>query len=345
MPYAKVLVVDDVQTNLRLAKGLLQTYGMTVDCVTSGQQAVDLLHSGATRYNAVFMDHMMPGMDGVETLRRIRAIDSDHARSVPVIVLTANVIAGNERIFLDHGFQAFLSKPIDPSKLAEVLNKWVKDARREVRPDSPLRRWNDVPPLRPSIMPVHAVEGLNITEGVRRCGSEAMFLDVLRSYAVNTPQLLEQMRRLAETDLAEYGVIAHGIKGASRGVGANALGDMAQDLEHAVKNNDWRKAREGFPPFLEAAEKLLCGIGELLHELMPAAPEENKPLRPAPDPEELAALHKASLSCSHSVMEEHLHKLEQYRYQSGGELVIWLRERVDAFDYALINERLAEYSS
>jgi predicted component of type VI protein secretion system len=120
---------------------------------------------------------------------------------------------------------------------------------------------------------------------------------------------------------------------------------MARELEYAATGNDWRKVREGLPPFLEAADKLLRGISVLLHERMPeAVAEENKPLRPAPDAKALAALYKASLSCSRSAMEEHLQNLEQYRYQSGGELVAWLRARVDAIDYDLINERLAESS-
>ncbi|MCL1980765.1 MAG: ATP-binding protein, partial [Proteobacteria bacterium] len=98
LPYARVLVADDVQTNLDVARAMLKRYGITVDCVTSGQEAVDLILLGEPHYNMVFMDHMMPGMDGVEALCRIRAIDSDYARSLPVIVLTANVVAGNEKM-------------------------------------------------------------------------------------------------------------------------------------------------------------------------------------------------------------------------------------------------------
>jgi len=351
-PYAKVLVVDDVQTNLRLTKSMLQQYDITVDCVTSGQQAVDLLHSGETRYNAIFMDHMMPGMDGIQALHLIRAIDNDYARSVPVIVLTANVISGNEKMFLEQGFQAFLGKPIDPLQLDSVLKKWVKDARQETCLNSPQQRSNVPHSLpagsgqveEPAI--AYIVEGLDIKEALWRCGSKEAFFDVLRSFVANTPQLLEQMQRVFETDLAEYAIIAHGLKGASYGVGANVLGDIGKDLEYAAQNNDRHKIRKEFPLFLETAEKLLLGIEGLLHELTPeAVAKENKPLKPAPDAGELAALHQASLSCAHSAMEEHLKKLEQYQYQAGEELVIWLRGCVDAFDYALINERLAEYSS
>jgi len=358
MPFAKVLVVDDVPTNLGVAKGMLQRYGMTVDCAADGQEAVDLIRSGKTRYNAVFMDHMMPGMDGIEALRRIRAIDTNYARSVPIIVLTANVIAGNEKMFLDNGFQAFLGKPIDPLKLDAIINKWVKDARQEVRPNSPRRRREDhLLPPRPSPDPeeamtsaaatAHKLEGLDAQEAISRFGSVTTFFEVLRSYAATAPQLAEQMRDLAsQKSWAELAIIAHGMKGASYGVGANALGDMAKKLEYAASSKNWRAVRKQIFPFLEATEKLLREIGALLHEAMPeSASKESKPLRPAPDAKELAALHKASLSCSHSAMEQHLKKLEQYRYQSDAGLITWLRARVDALDYDLINKRLAEFSS
>ena len=193
-------------------------------------------------------------------------------------------------------------------------------------------------------MIVRSVEGLDMQEAVSRLGSEEIFFAVLRSYAVNTPPLLERMRHMAEADLAELTIAAHGIKGSSYGVGAKNLGDMAKTLEHTAMRKDWPKVRKELPLLLAATEKLLRGIDALLHEAMPAtAVEEDKTLKPAPDPGELAALYRASLSCSHSAMDKYLQKLEQYRYQSDGELVAWLRERVDAFDYVLINERLAEY--
>jgi HPt (histidine-containing phosphotransfer) domain-containing protein len=192
-------------------------------------------------------------------------------------------------------------------------------------------------------MIIRHVDGLDMQEAVLRFGSEETFFEVLRSYAVNTPPLLEQMRNPTEAKLADYAVIAHGIKGSSYTVGAGPLGDMAKDLEHAATGKDWPKVRDSIPPLLETAEDLLRRIDALLLEAMPAGTaEEDKPLKPAPDPGELAALYRASLSCSHSAMENYLQKLEQYRYQSGGDLVAWLRGRVDAFDYALINERLAE---
>jgi signal transduction histidine kinase/CheY-like chemotaxis protein len=132
LPYARVLVVDDVKTNLDVAKGMLKPYGMQIDCVTSGQRAFELIRDEKVRYNAVFMDHMMPGMDGIETTRKIREeIGTDYARYIPVIALTANAIVGNDKLFLENGFQAFLSKPIDMKRMDIVLKQFVRDKEQE----------------------------------------------------------------------------------------------------------------------------------------------------------------------------------------------------------------------
>jgi signal transduction histidine kinase len=125
LSYAKVLVVDDYQLNLDVAKWMLEKYKMRVDCVTSGEDAVFLIDRGKPSYDAVFMDQLMPGMNGIEAVEKIRAISTDYARTVPIIALTANAVAGNEQMFLSSGFQAFLSKPINTAKLNEIVCRWV----------------------------------------------------------------------------------------------------------------------------------------------------------------------------------------------------------------------------
>jgi signal transduction histidine kinase/CheY-like chemotaxis protein len=132
MPYARVLVVDDVVTNLDVAKGMMLPYGMTIDCVDSGKDAIRLIREGAAVYDAVFMDHMMPEMDGLEAVRIIRhEIGTGYAKTVPIIALTANAIIGNDKMFLENGFQDFLTKPIDMVKLDACLNRWVRDREKE----------------------------------------------------------------------------------------------------------------------------------------------------------------------------------------------------------------------
>jgi signal transduction histidine kinase/CheY-like chemotaxis protein len=127
MPYGKVLVVDDFQTNLDVMRGLLMPYGLRLDTVLSGKEAVELVRAEDPRYDLIFMDHMMPEMDGIEATRIIRKIDSEYARNVPIIVLTANAVAGSREMFLENGFNDFISKPIDTKMLDMALNRWIRD--------------------------------------------------------------------------------------------------------------------------------------------------------------------------------------------------------------------------
>lgn len=134
LSYAHVLIVDDIPTNLDVVKGILSQYGLKVDCAESGPQAIEMVRSGSPQYSAVFMDYMMPGMDGLEAMRIIREeLGTEYAQTVPVIALTANAIVGNEELFLARGFQAFLSKPIDLFKLDAILRQWVRDKDLERR--------------------------------------------------------------------------------------------------------------------------------------------------------------------------------------------------------------------
>jgi signal transduction histidine kinase/CheY-like chemotaxis protein len=127
LSYARVLVVDDFHTNLDVTTGMLRKYKMQVDCVDNGQDAVDCIAIGLPIYSAIFMDHMMPGMDGIETLKKIRALGTKYAENMPIIALTANAVAGNEQMFLDNGFSAFSPKPFNVMSLDSVIQKWVRD--------------------------------------------------------------------------------------------------------------------------------------------------------------------------------------------------------------------------
>jgi CheY-like chemotaxis protein len=120
----RVLVVDDVDINLEVARGLLEPYGLLVDTALSGKEAIEKIRTGEPRYDMVLMDHMMPEMDGIEAVRIIRSeIDSDYARNIPIVALTANALAGNAEMFLEKGFNGFISKPIDIKALDGLLKK------------------------------------------------------------------------------------------------------------------------------------------------------------------------------------------------------------------------------
>ena len=123
-PDAKVLVVDDNKVNLRVAAGLLKKFGITPDLVDNGQDSVDIMR-GQAHYDLVFMDHMMPGMDGIEATGLIREIGTPYTDSLPVIALSANAVQGMEKEFLEGGMNDFLPKPIDLAMLGAILRKWL----------------------------------------------------------------------------------------------------------------------------------------------------------------------------------------------------------------------------
>ena len=124
-PEANILVVDDGLTNLKVVKGLLSPYGVQVSMCKNGEMALEAVK--ANRYDMIFMDHLMPGMDGVETTERIRAFDAEdgYFAEIPIVALTANAVIGMREFFLANGFSDFMSKPVDVVKLNSVLEKWI----------------------------------------------------------------------------------------------------------------------------------------------------------------------------------------------------------------------------
>ena len=257
LPYARVLVVDDNQTNLEVAKGLMKPYKMQIDCVDDGQKAVDAIRDAKLKYNAVFMDHMMPGMDGIEAARHIREIDTDYAKNLPIIALTANAIVGNEEMFLNSGFQAFLSKPIDLVQLDRIVRQWVRDPEKEPAPVYKEPPVDARPGGAEGTLDCN-IDGLNAVKGLERFGGdEKVYLEVLRSYVLNTPPLIKSIRNADENSLANYSIVIHGIKGASRSIGADEVGDMAAALEASAKAGDLNFVKSCNRAFIETLEQLL----------------------------------------------------------------------------------------
>jgi len=126
MPYGRVLVVDDLKTNLFVAKGLLEKYELVIDTAMSGSEALAMVENG-TEYDIIFMDHMMPEMDGIETTSFLRKT----GYTGTIVALTANAIVGNEEMFLENGFDGFITKPIDIAKLDDTVNKYVRDRHKD----------------------------------------------------------------------------------------------------------------------------------------------------------------------------------------------------------------------
>jgi signal transduction histidine kinase/CheY-like chemotaxis protein len=267
IPYARVLVVDDVATNLDVAKGMMLPYHLNIDCVSSGKEAIALIREEKIRYNAIFMDHMMPEMDGIEAVRIIRQeIGTDYAKNIPIIALTANAIIGNDKMFLENGFQDYLSKPINTSNLDACLNRWVRDREKEAQlaaeapavPEKPAEAA-----AAPAIW--EFIEGIDFAEGVQRMGGrEASFTRVLKSYAATLPAMLDRIRNFSAEFLKDYIITVHGIKGSSYGICAMDIGKQAEALEMAAKQEDIETILANNGVFVQEAEKLVKRINAFL---------------------------------------------------------------------------------
>ena len=356
LPYARVLLVDDVASNLDVAKGLMKPYNMQIVCVTSGQQAIDAIQNETVCYNAVFMDHMMPGMDGIETTRRIREIGTDYAKTIPIIALTANALMGNEEMFLDKGFQAFISKPIDLVRLDTVIRQWVRNRDLEQQsldpqvavngvkvPDTRSGRERRADAIRRSGFDRRKLGRLyyvlNVKKGLERFdGDKETYLGVLRSFAVHSKPLLENLKKIERDSLADYAISVHGIKGSSRGIFAEEIGRQAEVLEKAAKAKDFDFVNENNQGFIQTVETLIKDIETLLDTMQEDDP---KPKMNEPDKETLT---KLLASCKKYDMDgacEAMSEIERYEYESDEEIVPWLREHIDESNFSAIIEKLS----
>ena len=267
LTYARVLIVDDLATNLAVARSLMKPYNMRIDCVSSGWEAVDAVRAERVRYDAVFIDYMMPGMDGIETARLIRGIGTDYAKTVPLIALTADDTEGIEKMFLTGGFQAFIPKPIQMTRLDAVIREWVRDKEQERLNEGRQKKSSEQRSGIDRRTPGKGISGLDAEDGIELFnGDENSYIEVLRSYAENMPPLLESLKEVKENNLADYAIAVHGIKGASRGICANTLGRVAETLEKAAKAGDYDFVAFHNKAFLETAWKLVSEIDEMFSQ-------------------------------------------------------------------------------
>ena len=241
-PKAKVLIVDDNKVNRQVAQELLKLFGIEAALAESGQEAIDKVTKNLVSYDLIFMDHMMPYMDGVEATRKIRLLNSNYARQVPIIALTANAIKGVEQQFLDSGMNDYLPKPIRIEMLGEILKRWIPKEKM-FAPGTTMEEIEAREAAKPWIslseeQKLARLDGIDTQTGIKNCaGNVNAYFELLRTYSGSNLATLLQQFYEAE-DLENYAITAHSIKGASLSVGATDVADMAYSLERAGKRGD-----------------------------------------------------------------------------------------------------------
>ncbi|MDR2577627.1 MAG: response regulator [Chitinispirillales bacterium] len=253
-PEAKVLVVDDIQTNLEVTRGLLSPYDMQVDICLSGKEAVQMVK--ANQYDLIFMDHMMPDMDGIETTKRIRGLSAYY--KTPIIALTANAVSGAKEMFLENDFNGFLSKPVDIPKLNSLLEKWIPKKKQKPAVKKPvLNRESDTGIV---------IEGVDVKSGISRMGgSSASYLRTLGIFSNDGREKVEEIKKsLLSNNLPLFTITVHALKGASANIGAAAFSETARDMEMAGKREDRIFIKENIGRLLTEFGTLLRNIDKAI---------------------------------------------------------------------------------
>jgi signal transduction histidine kinase/CheY-like chemotaxis protein len=261
-PSAKILVVDDNDTNLRLAIGLLEPYQCQVQCVTSGKEAIALLKMKPV--DIVFMDHMMPEMDGIETVQIIRKFDT----LTPIIALTANVVAGVQETYYNEGFSDFFPKPIEISNLEHILKTWLPNHKIEAqKPKSSM--GSGIRKGAVNIVPKpQCTAELNVQLGIQYSGGNSkLHRQVCDSVLKDADKNLDTMiKAIADKDWHRFTVEVHAVKSSSMSIGAVTLSEFAKQLEALGNESNETAITANWQEFLHLYSVTMQKIQEYLNE-------------------------------------------------------------------------------
>jgi CheY-like chemotaxis protein len=333
IPDASVLVVDDVQINLDVIEGILEPYAMTVDKLLSGVEALKLMETGCEKYDILFIDHMMPVMDGIECVSKIRAIGSEYARTVPIIAFTANAVVGMEEEFLTAGFSGFISKPINTVKLDEIIHEFIDESKfpKPVSSESMI--------IRVISENKDKIDGVNFEEGLKKFnGNFDIYIRIFNSFINNIPEKLSQITSPDEDNIKNYAIVVHGIKGSCYGISANFAGDKAFELEKLAKENNLDEIKRLNSEFIKTIETLIDNLKEFVD-----SEKSVKEKATSPDTKILQTILTAAKHFNSEEMQKAITELNKFDYEIGGDIIKALKRNIDAFNYDATIEVIEGY--
>ncbi len=341
-PNARVLVVDDNIVNLKVAKGLMAPYKFSIDTAINGMQAVQMVQNSA--YDLVFMDHMMPEMDGIDATVAIRKLQGDYYKKLPIIALTANALVGARELFVKEGMNDFLAKPIEMQKLNHILRKWIPqeklfhvDRHEGVVGESECEFY---------------IEGVDASRGIKLMGGDMEdYLDVLRSFYSDGLIKLKTIKQSQESsNIGDYRIEIHAVKSASASIGAHDLSELARNLENAAIKEDLQYIAACTDEFLHSFEQVLGAIKEKL-----VSSEGNSEQKELGDVtlliNNMDLLGEALDLLDIDIIEQTLEKCMLYEWSGEiGQLLKDIRECTESFEYynarpilAKINDEIGEH--
>ena len=281
-PTAKILVVDDTVMNLTVVKGLLKPTKIKIETAESGYECLKLIEH--KKFDIIFLDHRMPGIDGIETLKRMKTLEKNLNKKTPVISLTANAVSGARKMYLDAGFEDYLTKPIDSVKLEDLLIKYLpaekikfsEENGENSSEEEKIPNW------------LKDVSGLKIEDGIANCGGISAYMDALTVFAQSIISGAKEIAEFyKEGDIKNYTIKVHALKSSARVIGANELSEKAKRLEYAGNSGYINEIKK----FTDGLLELYISFDEKLKPLIKT--EENDDKKPLIDENSLLEAYEA----------------------------------------------------
>lgn len=257
-PEARILVTDDTPSNLAVVKGLLKPTGVRIDTAESGRECLELLQKNS--YDLLLLDHMMPEMDGIETLGRIRELNI--AEHCPVIALTANTTSGAQERYKAVGFDGYLAKPVSGEQLEAMLLSFLPE--RLISPAA-----NPVVNKAAEEAPSDGITEIDRETGMRYCGGiPELYAEILETYCNQSERIMASLESSHQSrDIDAYRIAAHTVKSTSLSIGAKALSEEALLHENAAKQEDFAAIEKDYDKFRADFAEVIKKAGQLLAEL------------------------------------------------------------------------------
>ncbi|GHU05406.1 hypothetical protein FACS1894158_08110 [Betaproteobacteria bacterium] len=301
-PDAKVLIVDDSSINLKVAVAYMARHNIKAETAQSGISAIEMIRN--KKYDLVFMDHMMPGLDGIATVRRIRSLDGEYYKKVPIVALSANIASNSRKVFLEGGMNDFIPKPIKYHDMSAILLKWLPNELllHDNVPSSPSAETRELPPRFDNLSAAASVEvtDLSISKGIGHVdGNKSVYVNILSQFCNGLNKDIYDIREfMKEKNQEDYFIRLHALTGALANIGNDFLSDWAAELATASKTDDIEKYRDQTEKFFDRLKKFRAEL--LQSSLMAEAnriSHEKKKISAASLTEKLQELSEFCLNC------------------------------------------------
>jgi signal transduction histidine kinase/FixJ family two-component response regulator/HPt (histidine-containing phosphotransfer) domain-containing protein len=254
-PKARILIVDDTELNLTVVKGLLKQTKIQIDTAISGYVALEMLKNA--HYNIIFLDHRMPGMDGIETFENMLKLEGNQSKGVPVVALTANAVSGAKEMFLAKGFTDYMTKPIEGKKLEDLILKYLPEDLVERVDSSDAEFDDDIAELEAADVESESdnkfakLTGINLSDALKYTGGIEVLEPTLREFYAAIDEKSRAIEDFAaKKDWRNYTILVHALKSSARLIGADELSDAAKYLEKCGDDENVAEIEEKTPALL-----------------------------------------------------------------------------------------------